>query len=419
MAGWWKKLSDKIRGNTEDDDAASGFQKHAVWRQPEETGLDRPILDIICVTGEFTAFSQDPEMAARAASWGGSVGDELDVATLGDSRTLACDLSYPIDPTLGDGLLYAPSVMEEKWVIALRGSTLIVARSWSGQVACTAELQIDRQAGRARIDELRVSEAAGLGVFGDPIETFDWMIRSHALGERVPLPVDEDGAALIEQTPTAAFSTFGNKATHAAIGWGQDPPTRPLRTDGRMLQAARADDIDEIHRLAKAGETVDMASPTEGFTPLHLASIRGDRDTMTALLEVGADPNIGDDRGNNPMGRVIVHGGATELLGLLDAHGGNLHATNADGFGLLHAASEVDRADAIAWLATRGLDLELRTRHGHTPLQVACALGHLAAAQALVDAGADPKARGPKGESLREIAESQGKSDAVRLIDKW
>ncbi|MEM6988839.1 MAG: ankyrin repeat domain-containing protein [Myxococcota bacterium] len=86
-----------------------------------------------------------------------------------------------------------------------------------------------------------------------------------------------------------------------------------------------------------------------------------------------------------------------------------------DGFTALHAACEVDNAAAVPWLATNGLGVEATTKHGHTPLHIAAALGHAATARALLDAGADPQANSPTGTPL-EVARAQGKDETVALL---
>ncbi|HEY4058170.1 MAG TPA: ankyrin repeat domain-containing protein, partial [Kofleriaceae bacterium] len=60
---------------------------------------------------------------------------------------------------------------------------------------------------------------------------------------------------------------------------------------------------------------------------------------------------------------------------------------------------------------------EPRTKRGHTPLQIACALGHLEVVQALVELGANVDASSPDGVAL-EIATRQGKGDVAAWLSK-
>ena len=66
-------------------------------------------------------------------------------------------------------------------------------------------------------------------------------------------------------------------------------------------------------------------------------------------------------------------------------------------------------------LRERGHPLEPRTKRGHTPLQIACALGHLDAAKAMVELGADVDAQSPDGVAL-DIAKREGKADVVAWL---
>lgn len=107
---------------------------------------------------------------------------------------------------------------------------------------------------------------------------------------------------------------------------------------------------------------------------------------------------------------------AADRHDLLAKHGAVV-TPNADGFGLLHAIAETDHAEYLEWALARGQDLEARTKHGHTPLQVAAGLGHLAALRALLAAGADRAAKDPQGRTARDIAVAENKPAAVAALD--
>lgn len=142
--------------------------------------------------------------------------------------------------------------------------------------------------------------------------------------------------------------------------------------------------------------------------------MRGDTRAVEKLLALGADPNRRVDKGNFSLGIAIVHKAPPELFEILEKRV-HLFAVNDDGFNALHAACEVGNAWAIRWLVDRGHTLEPRTKHGSTPLQIACALGHLEAAKVLVELGADVNASSPDGTAL-EIAKHEGKPDVVAWL---
>src|SRR5690606_33169190 len=242
-------------------------------------------------------------------------------------------------------------------------------------------------------------------------------IRSHALGQVLPLPVDADGAALLEAVPLSVFGMFGTMAKYAAQSWDPPGPIRALRSDGALMLAVREGKLGRIRELAAAGVALDAPSPTLSLRPLAVAVIKNEPALVELLLALGADPNLGDDRALTPISRAIVSGGDLALLDTLHEGGARIDVINLDAFNLLHAASEVNRPELVEWLIARGADLEGRTRHGHTPLHIACALGHVEVADALLRAGADPRAEADGCDALA-IARQENKAQIVELLER-
>ncbi|MGD0679976.1 MAG: ankyrin repeat domain-containing protein [Polyangiaceae bacterium] len=80
--------------------------------------------------------------------------------------------------------------------------------------------------------------------------------------------------------------------------------------------------------------------------------------------------------------------------------------------------AEVNRPEPLTWLLSLGVDLEARTKNGHTPLHIAAALGHVEALEALLDAGADIGALTPSGQTARDIAKEEGKANTFGAIER-
>ncbi|MCO5165281.1 MAG: ankyrin repeat domain-containing protein [Planctomycetes bacterium] len=400
------------------DDPASGREQPSpavpVWVDATANRFGMPVLDFTPVFAELTSASTNPEVAARAVSWGRtSIGLELDAAAVESLAPIACDLRYPAARVLPDGLLFTPGAMEEKWVLVHRAGEVLAARSWTGAVLASARAR--REGDLLVLHALRVSEEANLASFGDAVEVFDWLVRSHALGELLPLPVSEEAAASLERAPLAGFSVFGSRLVCAARRWAPPPPSRPLRADGAVLMAVRRGDAQAVRDLVAGGEAVDPPTTFAGYTPLAIALVRGDVAMVRTLLDLGADPGARDDRGNFPLGIGVVHGAPREALEALLARRADPRAVNADGYGALHAAAEVGNAGAIPWLLGLGLEVDARTGRGHTALQIAAALGRLDAVKALVEAGADVRAGSPNGTAL-EIAREEGKGEVAAFL---
>jgi ankyrin repeat protein len=124
------------------------------------------------------------------------------------------------------------------------------------------------------------------------------------------------------------------------------------------------------------------------------------------------------DLGNTALITAVVYRAPREVFDMVRAAAPALGAAaNTDGFTALHAAAEVDNAQAVPWLLSDGPSLEARTKHGHTALHIACALGHVAAARALLEAGADRNASSPGG-TPREVALAEGKPHTAALFEQ-
>jgi ankyrin repeat protein len=371
-----------------------------------------PLLDLMQLQG-WIATSKDRECAARSVSWGDSTGRELDPRPVLELPPTSCELRYPAAASLPDGILYAPPSMDFKWVLAIREGRLLAARSWTGAVEAVADAR--REGGEIVLGSLRVADPSALRICTNVVDVFDWLIRVHVWNQRLPLPVDEAGASLLEKVPLAGFGPFGKALFCAARSWRPPPPPRPLRSDGEVILSARKGDVDALERAVTDGADVDAPGTASGFTALHVAVMRGDARMLGRLLELGANVGARADRGSHALELAVVRKAPPAIFDLLAGTKMDLHMANVDGFTAMHAAAEVDNPTIIPWLVAHGVALEARTRHGHTPLHIAAALGHVAAAQALLDAGADADASSPSGTPL-DVARGEKKDRTIALL---
>lgn len=126
----------------------------------------------------------------------------------------------------------------------------------------------------------------------------------------------------------------------------------------------------------------------DGWTPLHLATYFGHRETAEALLDAGAD-----------------------VLAVSRNGEGNL-AINAA------AGPRADRRPDIIWLLiARRCPVDGRgSPSGHTPLHEAAFNGDLAVIRLLLNRGADRSLRTGGGQTALEIAGTQGRHEVARLL---
>ena len=412
--GLWDWLRGKKNGGkTAGGGGVAARAAEVRWLSAEESPFGVRTLDLRPVTGGMMSTTTDPANASRAISWGRATVDAIPPIDLGaGAKTIACALSYPVAPAFPDGLLFAPQAMEEKWALFHRAGSIVAVRSWTGQVAAVA--RGTRVGDRLVIEDLTTAET-GLAGFGEPVAMFDWLVRTHALGQALPLPVSEPELELLAGVPLMVFGPFGRLAAFAAVGFSAPEPVWPLRAFGVVIQAVSGCDVAKVRALLAAGADANVPSPIGGFTALHVAMVRGEVEMMRALLAGGANVKLRTDRGMDPIGLGIVQGAPPAILEELRAAGAALDVVNIDGFGLLHAAAEVNRPEIVAWLTGRGGALETRTGRGLTPLHIACGLGHADAARALIAAGADATAPSPSG-TPREIAQREGHPSVAALL---
>ncbi len=246
-----------------------------------------------------------------------------------------------------------------------------------------------------------------------------------------------------------------------------EPRVKDMHPGGftALLFATREGCLACVQALVDAGAKVDLTDP-DGVTPLLSALLNAHFDTAKYLLAKGAMVNKWDWYGRTPLYAAVdfntlPHGGrpdhpsldtttSLQMIGLLLDAGANPNAQlklfppyrslrmdrGADGVltigstPLLRAARGAD-VDAMKALLARGALVDLPQEAGVTPLMVATGYGAspidtrgkfrteveaLAAAQVLLDAGADMNAREENGRTALHGAASQGYDDIVKFL---
>ncbi|MFK8025494.1 MAG: ankyrin repeat domain-containing protein [Ilumatobacter sp.] len=126
-----------------------------------------------------------------------------------------------------------------------------------------------------------------------------------------------------------------------------------------LLTAIRADDADLVDLLLAAGADPN-ATTTRGFTPLMVATFRGDLGIVVALIEAGAA--IDEENGNDQRAlHIAAIADAPEIIRALTAAGADPDATGGARVELgemspLMAAARAGSAESVAALLGAGAD---------------------------------------------------------------
>jgi ankyrin repeat protein len=126
--------------------------------------------------------------------------------------------------------------------------------------------------------------------------------------------------------------------------------------------AASHGDLDLARMLIQAGANLRATTRINGYTPLFLASREGSAPVVSALLEAGADATAVSATGSTPLMLAAASGNVQTTTLLLDA-GAEINAKeSARGQTALMFAAAFNRVGVIKLLAARGADLKTTSK---------------------------------------------------------
>ncbi len=182
----------------------------------------------------------------------------------------------------------------------------------------------------------------------------------------------------------------------------------------KLYRAALRGETDTVKALIAAGTDIE-ARDYHQQTPLHAACKNGCNDTVKALVAAGADPKATDVLQQMPL-HISCEYGHTDNVQDLIAAGADLHATNYARQTPLHIACIRGYTDTAQALIEAGADLHATVCH-QTPLHLACFYGRTDTAQALIAAGADLNATNADQQTPFETGMLRGQSEIVSLLE--
>lgn len=154
-----------------------------------------------------------------------------------------------------------------------------------------------------------------------------------------------------------------------------------------VVAAAKAADWERLEGLIRSGADVKEAYG-DGATALHWASYHENLDAVTSLLAAGADPGAKTDLGVTPLSPAAQNGNPEVTRLLLEA-GADPGATLRSGETLVMTAALSGNPEVVRLLLEAGADPNAAGVRGQTALMWAAGEGHTEAVSLLLKHGAE------------------------------
>jgi ankyrin repeat protein len=169
--------------------------------------------------------------------------------------------------------------------------------------------------------------------------------------------------------------------------------------------------------LYLCGLVVVAAAQGTGRAPVADAAMQKDAAAVRALLQQGADVNAAHGDGMTALHWAASHGDV-ELAQMLIYAGANHRATTRiNGYTPLFYASREGTAGVVDALLEAGADAKARSSAGTTPLMLAAAAGSVDTVRRLLDAGADINAQeDARGQTPLMFAAAYNRVAAIELL---
>jgi uncharacterized protein len=195
----------------------------------------------------------------------------------------------------------------------------------------------------------------------------------------------------------------------ALVGLGAAEPAVSL------VEAVRQGDAAAV-RVMLATTDVNRPEP-DGTTPLHIAVLQDNLETVDLLLRAGANAKAATRYGVTPLYLACTNGNATIISKLLAA-GADVNASLPEGEPAIMTAARNGNVAAVRALLTHGADPNAKDGwKGQTALMWAAARNNAEAAQALIEAGADIHIKTKSGGFTAFLfAVRGGRIDAARVL---
>ena len=174
--------------------------------------------------------------------------------------------------------------------------------------------------------------------------------------------------------------------------------------------------------LIDLGANINSRQTEGGFSPLHLASFKSNRDLVSLLIGKGAEVNAKNNNDETPLSLAWLGNGPfnRKTMQMLLEAGADPNCCDNSGMTLLMRASSKGDCDTIWLLIKNGADVNARGSgacSSETALMRASNNGRLAAVRQLVENGADVRAKTSEGYTAADFAKRKGHTELAQYLE--
>ena len=188
-------------------------------------------------------------------------------------------------------------------------------------------------------------------------------------------------------------------------------------SDFRLVEAAKNRDSAAVRTILRQGVDVNARDP-DGSTALLWAAHWNDLDTAERLIRARADVNVANQYGDTPLWEACNNGSVAMVEKLVRAGANpNTSLLETGETALMTCARSTGNPAAVQLLLAQGADVNAKEKQKEqTALMWALERRHPEVARALIEHGADVRAKSKSGFTPLLFAARQGNVESARLL---
>jgi len=174
-------------------------------------------------------------------------------------------------------------------------------------------------------------------------------------------------------------------------------------------------DLNNVQKILQEKPDLLNAKNPPGQTPLFKAAETGKLDIAQTLLNLGADPAIGDNENTLPL-HIAAKGGNIELFDLLLSKGSDINVKDDGGITPIFYAIEGRHPEMVKHVIEKGGCVKTKTNREWPVMLYAAIFGPIETVQILIDNKADVNAKNENGWAPMHSVASFGRTDIAKLL---